>query len=75
MESKTTLIISTYNWPEALHLCLLSVKAQTRLPDEIIIADDGSQQGTKSLIEALIPGFQIPIKHIWQDDLGFRKSK
>ncbi|MGO1595549.1 MAG: glycosyltransferase family 2 protein [Sphingobacterium sp.] len=75
MESKTTLIISTYNWPEALHLCLLSVKAQTRLPDEIIIAEDGSQQETKSLVEALIPDFQIPIKHIWQDDLGFRKSK
>ena len=39
---KSSLIISTYNWPEALRLCLLSVMEQSVLPDEVIIADDGS---------------------------------
>ncbi|HEY4194043.1 MAG TPA: glycosyltransferase, partial [Mucilaginibacter sp.] len=38
----TTLLISTYNWPAALNLLLKSLLAQTRLPDEIVIADDGS---------------------------------
>ena len=39
---KLTLIITTYNWPESLLLVIESVKRQTILPDEVIIADDGS---------------------------------
>lgn len=36
------LMISTYNWPDALKLVLESVLRQTRMPDEVLIADDGS---------------------------------
>ena len=39
---KTTLIISTYNRPEALSVCLDSVRFQTVMPDEVIVGDDGS---------------------------------
>lgn len=39
---KVTLLITTYNWPEALSAVLFSVLNQTRLPDEIVIADDGA---------------------------------
>lgn len=46
-----SLIISTYNWPEALGLVLDSVAYQTKIPDEIIIADDGSDDSTSKLIE------------------------
>ena len=35
---KTSLIISTYNWPEALDLCLQSSLHQVIPPDEILIA-------------------------------------
>ena len=41
---KVTLLISTYNWREALSLCLKAVSMQTRMPDEIVIADDGSRE-------------------------------
>ena len=47
---KTTLIITTYNWPEALELVLISILNQSIVPDEIIIADDGSTNKTKHLI-------------------------
>ena len=47
---KITLIITTYNWPESLLLVIESIKRQTILPDEIIIADDGSTKETKDLI-------------------------
>lgn len=40
---KVSLVISTYNWKEALCLCLLSVTRQTVIPTEVIIADDGSR--------------------------------
>ena len=71
---KTTLIISTYNWPEALKLVFESVLRQSILVDEIIIADDGSPETTRFLIDDYRDLFDIPIKHIWQDDLGFRKT-
>lgn len=72
---KTALLVSTYNWPEALQLVLDSIKRQTSLPDEILIADDGSTEETKALIEVFSNSVNIPVIHSWQDDKGFRKSK
>lgn len=67
-----SLIIATYNWPEALELTLLSIKSQVVLPDEVIIADDGSKEPTKQLIERFQASFPVPLRHIWQPDKGFR---
>jgi len=72
---KSTLLISTYNWPEALELVLKSVAIQTHLPDEIIIADDGSTDETKQLINSFKSQFSIPLIHVWHEDDGFRKSQ
>ncbi len=70
-----TLITPTYNWPEALELLLLSVLNQTILPNEVIIADDGSRQETKQLIEHYQKIFSIPLIHIWHEDVKNRKPK
>ncbi|MCL1142758.1 glycosyltransferase family 2 protein [Shewanella gaetbuli] len=72
---KTTLIITTYNWHPALKAVLLSVLAQRTLPDEIIIADDGSSAETAELITSMRPHFSIPVIHSWQEDKGFRVSR
>lgn len=72
---QTTLAISTYNWPQALNLCLLSVLKQKVLPDEVIIADDGSTDGTRILIEQFQKDFPVPLIHVWQPDEGFQLSK
>lgn len=69
-----SLIVSTYNWPDALNVCLLSIKSQTMLPNEVILADDGSTEATEMLISTLQKDFPIPLIHVWQPDLGFRKS-
>jgi len=63
---KVSLVISTYNWKEALKLCLLSVTKQTLIPTEVIIADDGSRMDTRLLIEDFQHHFPCPIKHVWQ---------
>jgi glycosyltransferase involved in cell wall biosynthesis len=68
----SSLIISTYNWPEALELCLLSILHQKKLPDEIIIADDGSAAATREVVEAFQKRSPVPVHHIWQEDQGFR---
>lgn len=72
---KTALLISTYNWVEALDLIFESILQQSQLPDEILIADDGSKVETKNLITAFSKKVKIPVIHSWQEDAGFRKSK
>lgn len=70
-----SLIISTYNWPEALNQTLISVKNQVLLPNEVIIADDGSGDETRQLIEKYQKDFPVPIIHSWIEDKGFRLAK
>jgi len=72
VEMKVSLIISTYNWEEALVRTLESVARQSRLPDEIIIADDGSREPTRIAVEQFAAGISGPVKHIWHEDDGFR---
>jgi glycosyltransferase involved in cell wall biosynthesis len=47
------------------------------LPSEVLIADDGSGDETKGLIEELQVKLEheFPIRHVWQEDLGFRKPR
>lgn len=72
---KVTLIISTYNSPNMLRLCLMSVAKQTVMPNEIIIADDGSTDETRKLIEEMAKSLPCQVKHAWQEDRGFRLAE
>ncbi len=69
-----SLIIATYNWKEALELVLQSVLRQSLMPYEVIIADDGSKNDTKELIDAYRKKFPVPLVHVWHEDKGFRLS-
>lgn len=72
---KTSLVTPTYNWPEALELLLLSIKNQSVLPDEVLIADDGSKKDTTQLIQKFQADFPVPLIHIWHEDNGNQKPK
>ena len=69
-----SLIISTYNNPRFLELVLISVLKQKLLPQEVVIADDGSREETKELIEIYKKIFPIPLLHVWHEDKGYRLS-
>lgn len=71
---KIAILISTYNWPDALRSVLRSLSTQSKKPDEILIADDGSGPQTRNVIEDYKKESGLPVKHIWQEDKGFRKS-
>jgi GT2 family glycosyltransferase len=72
---QVSLIITTYNWPEALEACVKRLQLQTRLPEEVLIADDGSGASTRTCIEGLQASSPFPIRHIWQEDRGFRAAE
>lgn len=67
-----SLIIATYNWPQALRLCLESVMRQSVMPTEILIADDGSGRETKEVVAYFTSVSPVPLHHIWHEDNGFR---
>ncbi len=67
-----SLIVTTYNWEKALTLYLDSVLRQTVLPDEILVADDGSKEPTRRVVEAFARTSPVPVRHIWHEDDGFR---
>jgi glycosyltransferase involved in cell wall biosynthesis len=71
---KLTLIISTYNQPDALGKVLRGLELQTRLPDEVLFADDGSGEPTRDLLAAWILRAPCPARHVWHPDEGFRKT-
>jgi len=70
-----SLVIATYNWPLALKACLESVRQQSLLPSEIVIADDGSREETRLLVETVQKDFPVPVVHFWQPDEGFQLAK
>jgi glycosyltransferase involved in cell wall biosynthesis len=73
--ASVTVMVSTYNWKEALALALGSLAGQSRLPDEVIVADDGSREDTAALLRKIAGTFPVPLKHVWQEDEGFRKAR
>ena len=71
---KLSLLVSTYNQPTALAKVLAGLERQTRWPDEILIADDGSGAATRELIEGWRRKAGCSVEHIWHADEGFRKT-
>lgn len=73
-EMKVSVVVTTYNQPDALMRVLEGLSMQKRPPNEIIIADDGSGSETRCLVEAFIRNTTIPAYHVWHEDVGYRLS-
>ncbi|MBZ9788140.1 glycosyltransferase family 2 protein [Psychroflexus sp. CAK57W] len=71
---RASVIISTYNSPLWLEKVLWGYSIQTVSDFEVIIADDGSTQDTKMMIEAISEKTQLSITHVWHKDEGFQKT-
>ncbi|MGE0231975.1 MAG: glycosyltransferase [Flavobacteriaceae bacterium] len=69
-----SVIVSTYNQPEWLHLSLFALLHQDRHDFEIVVADDGSGPETGAVINRLAPRFAGRLNHVWHPDNGFRKN-
>lgn len=72
---RVSVIVTTYNWPQALERVLAGLMRQTRPPDEVVVADDGSGGETRRVIEAATRRAGFAIGHVWQEDRGFRVAR
>ena len=72
--AQISLIISTYERPGPLDQVLQGLQRQSEMPGEIIIADDGSGPATRELIGQWQKRLAAPLRHLWQPNLGFRKT-
>jgi glycosyltransferase involved in cell wall biosynthesis len=72
---KITVIISTYNAEEWLEKVLIGYSVQTYKDFDIIIADDGSRPSTKELIDSYAKDYPVSIRHLWHEDLGYRRQE
>lgn len=68
-------VITTYNNPRSLELCLLSFVNQTDTAFEVFIADDGSKDETREMIARLKRQCPFQIYHHWHPDQGYQKAK
>ena len=72
---KLAVIVTTYNRPDALAAVLAGYVAQdTKQAFELIIADDGSTDDTRRLIAEHVPRTPFALRHVWQEDRGFRAA-
>ena len=72
MQPSITLILNTYENPEALARVLAALTEQTHVSAEIIVADDGSGSATKQIVKSFAD--RLRLKHCRQEHEGFRRS-
>lgn len=70
---KASVIFTTYNHPKWLEKVLWGFAAQSEKNFEIIVADDGSGDDTRKVIQDFIQESGIQLKHIWHEDKGYQK--
>ncbi|MEE8105582.1 MAG: glycosyltransferase [Planctomycetota bacterium] len=75
MARRFSVFVVTYNAPDQLDLILCALNRQTRPAEEVWIADDGSTDETRALIESHKSGFASALEHAWQKDNGRRKAR
>ena len=70
-----SVVIVTYNWPQALDLALRALARQRVRPDEVIVTDDGSRADTRDFLAAAARNYPTRLVHLWQPDDGARMSR
>jgi len=71
---RIAVIVTTYNRPDALEAVLEGYLGQTDPDFELIVADDGSGEETRSVVERFAARARFPMRHVWQEDRGFRAA-
>ncbi|MBI2932064.1 MAG: glycosyltransferase [Planctomycetes bacterium] len=73
--SRVSVILSIFDQPRAFRFSLIGYQRQTYRDFELCIADDGSDDETKRIIEEFARTSDIPVRHVWQENTGYRRAK
>ena len=74
-ELKVGLIINTWQQPDYLGRVLRALSAQVSSAEEVLLADDGSEDQTREVFETWSRGQSFPTAHVWQKHEGFRRAR
>ncbi|HUC84463.1 MAG TPA: glycosyltransferase [Candidatus Acidoferrales bacterium] len=72
---RISLVINTFDQPDYLSRVLAAVTRQTMLPDEVLLADDGSGQPTRDLFAGWSARQKHRSAHLWQPHEDFRRAQ
>ncbi len=72
---KVSVIVTTYNSPEWLDKVIWGFSVQTHTDFELLVADDGSDATTQLTVARLAELTKLDLRHVWQEDQGFRKCE
>jgi glycosyltransferase involved in cell wall biosynthesis len=73
--SRLAVVVSTYEWPEALDAVLRGFSEQSESDFTLVVADDGSGVATAEAVEKWRTSFGGRLVHSWQPDEGFRLAR
>ena len=74
-KATVSVITTVYNEAEAIGRLLSSLAAQTRAPDEIVVCDGGSVDGTVAQIKAWASQSQVPVKIIVEPGANISRGR
>jgi len=69
-----SLIVSTFDQPDYLRRVLAAVSRQSRRPQAMLLADDGSGKETREVFSSWAAQQSFACRHLWQAHTGFRKA-
>lgn len=72
---KISAIITVRNRSEYLRKCLLSIASQSLVVDEVVVADDGSEENIAGLLRNMSSELPYAIKYARQEFNGFRVAR
>lgn len=75
MAERISVIVATYNRPDALDAVLRSLLRQSDPDFEVLVADDGSTDETKLVVDEWKARFNGRLGHVWHPDDGFRLAE
>lgn len=70
-----SVIVTTFDDPWSLSCVLHAIAAQTLLPREVIVADDGSDMATSDALNAIAAQVPFALLHVRQSHNGFRAAR
>ena len=65
-----SVVLTTYNNPRALELVLTGLSQQVAPDFEVWVADDGSRDDTRRMVEAFASKASFQVHHVWHENLG-----